>query len=125
MADAPVIFKRTKTKATQRARSARNEDNALPPSGPGAESDDGDTESASALAAKLRKQQKARAKPKAALSFRDEEEVSDRTGVVDRLLMLGAGWAGRRRGFPGEEIEFEQEAYAGQGRLRVRMHLLV
>jgi hypothetical protein len=70
MSDAPVIFKRTKAKANQRAREEPKQD-AQDQSVNLTE----DEPSPSAVASKIRNKAKQRAKPKTALSFGAEEEV--------------------------------------------------
>jgi hypothetical protein len=70
MSDAPVIFKRTKAKANQRAREEPKQD-AQDQSVNLTE----DEPSPSAVASKIKNKAKQRAKPKTALSFGAEEEV--------------------------------------------------
>ena len=71
MSDAPVIFKRSKFKANQRAREQpqQNPQEQQPQS-----TEDGP--SPSALASKIKNKAKQRTKPKTSLSFGVEEEVS-------------------------------------------------
>jgi len=71
MSDAPVIFKRSKFKANQRARE-QPQQNAQEQQLQSTE----DEPSPSALASKIKNKAKQRAKPKTSLSFRVEEEVS-------------------------------------------------
>ena len=68
MSEPPVVFKRTKTKPTQRARVSAAEDAVSV-----VENEADAEEAPSALAAKLKK--KTRAKAKSTLSFGGEEEV--------------------------------------------------
>ncbi|EIN12920.1 hypothetical protein PUNSTDRAFT_97886 [Punctularia strigosozonata HHB-11173 SS5] len=75
MSDAPVIFKRTKSKVAQRARTSNAENNEENPP------DDDSSESPSTLATKLKK--KARSKTKSRLSFGGpDEDVSEGDGDV-------------------------------------------
>ena len=71
MSDPPVIFKRTKFKASQRAREEQHPD-AQDQQVQSTE----DEPSPSALASKIRTKAKQRVKQKTSLSFRAEEEVS-------------------------------------------------
>ena len=67
MADAPVVFKKSRTKNTQRSRVATP---AVEGAGDGGQTADvEDTESPSLLATKLKKKLKTREKPKSRLSF--------------------------------------------------------
>jgi GC-rich sequence DNA-binding factor len=79
MSDTPVVFKRTKSKASQRSRAQESEN------GANDVADDDTAESPSTLATKLKK--KARAKPKSRLSFGGPaEDVSDR--AIIRILLI-------------------------------------
>jgi GC-rich sequence DNA-binding factor len=73
MSDTPVIFKRSKTKANQRARDEPQQD----AQEQRAQSTE-DEPSPSALASKIRNKTKQRVKPKTSLSFGVEEEVCQR-----------------------------------------------
>lgn len=75
MADAPVVFKRTKPKHIPRTRDWAPGTPATDGESEGADS----TDSPSTLATKLKK--KARVKPKSRLSFGGDEEVRCRTAV--------------------------------------------
>jgi GC-rich sequence DNA-binding factor len=74
MSDSPIVFKRTKSKPSQRSRSIASElqDETQPSS---AEVTGTDEESHSTIAAKIKKQRK---KPKSALSFGGNDEVGIR-----------------------------------------------
>jgi GC-rich sequence DNA-binding factor len=71
MSDSPVIFKRSKAKANQRAREEPRQD----PQEQRVQSTE-DEPSPSALASKIKNKAKQRVKPKTSLSFGVEEEVN-------------------------------------------------
>jgi len=71
MSDPPVIFKRTKFKANQRAREGSQQDAREQPA-----RTTEDEPSPSAVASKIKNKAKQRTKPKTSLSFGAEEEVS-------------------------------------------------
>ena len=79
MAEPTVVFKRTKSKHAQRARISTPDPDAAPTNGENAEEAE---ESATSIAAKLKKKSKARAKPKTALSFGGDEEVRRRPAAI-------------------------------------------
>jgi GC-rich sequence DNA-binding factor len=81
MSDAPVIFKRSKFKANQRARE-QPQQNAQEQQLQSTE----DEPSPSALASKIKNKAKQRAKPKTSLSFGVEEEVSQQYIVSSALI---------------------------------------
>jgi len=80
MSDAPVIFKRSKFKANQRARK-QPQQNAQEQQLQSTE----DEPSPSTLASKIKNKAKQRAKPKTSLSFGVEEEVSQHDTSFRRL----------------------------------------
>lgn len=71
--DAPVIFKRKQSKPSQSSRTRLVED--LVAAGPEDDAAQENGDSPAAVAAKLRKQQKTRHKPKPQLSFGGDDEV--------------------------------------------------
>lgn len=83
MADAPVVFKRTKSKPAQRARTSTPD--VVESTGDGEVADV--DESPSTLATKLKKRIKTREKPKSRLSF-GADEVRRRIAPLGHLLMV-------------------------------------
>ena len=88
MADAPVVFKKTKTKSSQRSRVSTPV--VADSTGDGQTADVEDAESPSILATKLKKKLKTREKPKSRLSF-GADEVRRRSATQERLLMFKEG----------------------------------
>lgn len=86
MADVPVVFKKSKTKTTQRSRVSTPE--VVESAGEGGQTADvEDAESPSLLATKLKKKLKTREKPKSRLSF-GAEEVRCLNAAQGRWLIL-------------------------------------
>lgn len=111
MSDHPIVFKRTKSKATPRARvtDVPSTETALQDA-----SSVGDAEpepSPAALAAKVKNKAKQRNKPRKNLSFGADEEVcvsnSTQLAVIDETV--GRRW----RSFQDQEVGVEQEAQLG------------
>ena len=89
MADVPVVFKKSRTKNTQRSRVATPDITESAGEG-GQTADVEDDESPSLLATKLKKKLKTREKPKSRLSF-GAEEVRCLNAAQGRWLMSGGG----------------------------------
>lgn len=80
MSDPPIVFKRTKSKATQRARTTDQPSAEPIPQDASSTGDAEPEQSPAALAAKVKKKAQQRNKPRKNLSFGADEEV--------RLYML-------------------------------------
>lgn len=88
MSDSPIVFKRTKSKPGSRARTLATDDAASETTGT-----EGAEQSPSETIARVKKLQKARAKPKARVSFGGDDEVS--VWLYGGTFIDGVEWSGR------------------------------